>query len=593
MINNSGKDPVINESKDKNLKKNKSPSLITLLKPYKKITFLLIILTLVSNGINLILPKIIANAIDAFNNASLVINNVALEFAGASIVIFIFMCIQGIAQVYVSEKVARDLREKLADKISRQSYLYVQKANPAKLLTNMTNDIDNVKLFVSQVIVNLVASFLLIIGSSVLLLMINWRLASIVLLSIPVIAVTFFMVITKVRILFKKASEIIDWLNRVINENIIGAALIRVINLEKEEHIKFLEASTSARNIGLKVLSYFAILIPLIVFVSSLATLTILTLGGHYVIQGSMTLGDFSAFNGYLAILIFPILLIGFMSGLIAQANVSYKRIYDILSVPDKKESGTLAANLRGDLEVKNISLKFGEKYALKDISFSVKAGTKTAIIGPTGTGKTQLLYLLTGLTEPNSGIIMYDGKDINEYKKDSLHQQIGLVFQDSIMFNISLKENISFNTEVSESDMQKAIQTAELDDFINTLPDKLDTFVLERGTSLSGGQKQRIMLARALALNPVVLFLDDFTARVDTITEKRILANIEKNYPKLTLLSVTQKIESVENYEEIILLVAGEILSKGTHNQLMDTSPEYVQIYDSQKSTNTYELHT
>ena len=593
MINNSGKDPVINESKDKNLKKNKSPSLITLLKPYKKITFLLIILTLVSNGINLILPKIIANAIDAFNNASLVINNVALEFAGASIVIFIFMCIQGIAQVYVSEKVARDLREKLADKISRQSYLYVQKANPAKLLTNMTNDIDNVKLFVSQVIVNLVASFLLIIGSSVLLLMINWRLASIVLLSIPVIAVTFFMVITKVRILFKKASEIIDWLNRVINENIIGAALIRVINLEKEEHIKFLEASTSARNIGLKVLSYFAILIPLIVFVSSLATLTILTLGGHYVIQGSMTLGDFSAFNGYLAILIFPILLIGFMSGLIAQANVSYKRIYDILSVPDKKESGTLAANLRGDLEVKNISLKFGEKYALKDISFSVKAGTKTAIIGPTGTGKTQLLYLLTGLTEPNSGIIMYDGKDINEYKKDSLHQQIGLVFQDSIMFNISLKENISFNTEVSESDMQKAIQTAELDDFINTLPDKLNTFVLERGTSLSGGQKQRIMLARALALNPVVLFLDDFTARVDTITEKRILANIEKNYPKLTLLSVTQKIESVENYEEIILLVAGEILSKGTHNQLMDTSPEYVQIYDSQKSTNTYELHT
>lgn len=593
MINNSGKDPVINESKDKNFKKNKSPSLIALLKPYKKITFLLIILTLVSNGINLILPKIIANAIDAFNNASLVINNVALEFAGASIVIFIFMYIQGIAQVYVSEKVARDLREKLADKISRQSYLYVQKANPAKLLTNMTNDIDNVKLFVSQVIVNLVASFLLIIGSSVLLLMINWRLASIVLLSIPVIAVTFFMVITKVRILFKKASEIIDWLNRVINENIIGAALIRVINLEKEEHIKFLEASTSARNIGLKVLSYFAILIPLIVFVSSLATLTILTLGGHYVIQGSMTLGDFSAFNGYLAILIFPILLIGFMSGLIAQANVSYKRIYEILSVPDKKESGTLAANLRGDLEVKNISLKFGEKYALKDISFSVKAGTKTAIIGPTGTGKTQLLYLLTGLTEPNSGIIMYDGKDINEYKKDSLHQQIGLVFQDSIMFNISLKENISFNTEVSESDMQKAIQTAELDDFINTLPDKLNTFVLERGTSLSGGQKQRIMLARALALNPVVLFLDDFTARVDTITEKRILSNIEKNYPKLTLLSVTQKIESVENYEEIILLVAGEILSKGTHNQLMDTSPEYVQIYDSQKSTNTYELHT
>lgn len=583
-----------NQTKEINKDKRvKNPSLVNLLKPYKKTTFLLIILTLISNGINLFLPKIISHAIDNFNNGTLVINNVALEFAIAATVIFGFMYVQGITQVYVSEKVAKDLRKKLAEKISHQSYVYIQKITPEKLLTNLTNDIDNIKLFVSQAIVNLVSSFLLIIGSSVLLLMTNWRLACIILLIIPIIAGTFFIIIRKVRVLFKKSSEIIDWLNRVINENIIGAGLIRVLNLEKNEYDKFLTASTNARDIGLKILSMFAVLIPVITFASSIASLVILTLGGYYVIQNQMTLGDFSAFGGYLSILIFPILLIGFMSSLITQAGVSYKRIYDIIEAPEKKETGSINTKLEGNLEVKDLSLKFGEKFALKDINFSVKAGTKTAIIGPTGTGKTQLLYLLTGLIEPTSGTILYDGHDINEYNKDNLHQQIGLVFQDSIMFNISLKENISFNTEVSEENLQKAIQTAELSDFINKLPDKLDTFVMERGTSLSGGQKQRIMLARALALNPTILFLDDFTARVDNDTEKRILANIEKNYPNLTLLSVTQKIDSVKNYQEIILLVEGKVLIKGTHEELMDKSPEYVQIYDSQKSTNDYELHS
>ena len=581
-------------SANENLKKNKTfgkANLFSILKPYKINIIFLLFLTILSNGINLALPKIIANAIDAYSTGKLVIYDVALNFIIASVIIFMYF--QGILQIYLSEKVARDLRKNLAEKISRQSYLYVQNANPSKLLTNLTSDIDNIKLFVSQAIVNLVASFLLIIGSSTLLLMTNWKLASLVLLTIPIIAGTFFMVINKVRVLFKKASELIDRLNKVINENIIGSAIIRVVNVEKDESKKFLVANTDARNIGLNILSLFAILIPIIIFVSNIATLTILTLGGYFVIENTMTLGDLSAFNGYLFILIFPILMIGFMVGLITQANVSYKRIYGILKVEEKPDLGIINAPLNGNLDVVNLNLKFGEKYALKNINFSVKKGTKTAIIGPTAAGKTQLLYLLTGLTEPTSGQILYEGNDINSYSKNSLHSQIGLVFQDSIMFNISLKENISFNSKVSEKDLKKAIETAELSDFIDSLPEKIDTFVLERGTSLSGGQKQRIMLARALALNPIILFLDDFTARVDTVTEKKILSNIQKNYPNLTLVSVTQKIESVENYEEIILLMDGELLNKGTHQELLETSQEYVQIFNSQQSTNNYELHT
>jgi len=168
----------------------------------------------------------------------------------------------------------------------------------------------------------------------------------------------------------------------------------------------------------------------------------------------------------------------------------------------------------------------------------------------------------------------------------------VGFVFQDSILFNLTLRENIAFSKTVRDSDLEKAIATAELKDFIDSLPEKLDTIVSERGTSLSGGQKQRIMLARALALNPKVLLLDDFTARVDSQAERKILENVHRNYPAITLISVTQKIASVEDYDQIVLLMEGEVLATGTHKQLMETSPEYVQIYDSQRSTSHYELH-
>jgi ATP-binding cassette subfamily B protein len=178
------------------------------------------------------------------------------------------------------------------------------------------------------------------------------------------------------------------------------------------------------------------------------------------------------------------------------------------------------------------------------------------------------------------------------EYDQQALHQHIGFVFQDSIMFNISIRENIAFNSQVSDQDLTKAIAAAELTDFIASLPQGLDTLVSERGASLSGGQKQRIMLARALAINPTILFLDDFTARVDTVTETKILHNLKQSYPHLTLLSVTQKIASVTSYDQVLLLMEGDLLASGTHQQLLKSSPEYMQIYATQQSANTYELH-
>jgi len=563
-----------------------------LLKPYKGLIALLLALTLIGNSLNLVVPQLISRTIDAWTRGQFVMHTIVGQFLAVGLGVFILTYLQTVVQTYAAERVAKDLRTRIAGKISTQSFAWVEGITPAKLLTNLTSDVDSVKMFVSMAIATIIASLFLIVGASILLLSINWRLGLGILGIVPFIAITFQLVLRKVRTLFKRGQEAVDWLNRVISESIMGAPLIRLLNTQHLEYEKFLAANTEAKDIGLSILRLFASLIPAITLATNLAMVVILALGGHFVIVGGMTLGQFTAFNSYLAILIFPIILIGFMSNVIAQAGASYARIGMVLGAEEEPKSGKAVSALRGDVGMSGITLAFGEKQVLKGVSFAAAAGTRTAIIGPTAAGKTQLLYLLIGLLKPTSGTITYDSEAIDDYDKESLHQHVGFVFQDSVMFNLTLRENIAFSNTVEDKDIEKAIQTAELNDFIAGLPQGLDTIVSERGTSLSGGQKQRIMLARALALNPSVLLLDDFTARVDSRTEHAILENVRKNYPGITLISVTQKIASVADYDQIILLMEGEVLATGTHQELMATSPEYVQLYDSQRSTSHYELH-
>ena len=574
------------------------PSLLPLLRPYRGLIILLAALTVGANGLTLQVPKLISHSIDnyiqaALRRAGFDSTSIIIEFTAIALAVFILTYLQSLVQTYASERVAKDLRARLVAKISVESYAFVEKVSPAKLLTNLTSDVDSVKLYVSQAVASIISSIFLIVGSSALLLSINWRLGLSILGIIPVIGITLAVVLAKVRKLFKKGQETVDWLNRVINESILGATLIRILYTPHLEFVKFAQANAQAREIGLSILRLFAGVIPIITLASNIATAIILSLGGHFVITEQMSLGDFTAFTSYLSILIFPLMILGFMSNVIAQASASYGRIEAILNAPEQPVSGPARKELRGDIALRNVTLAFGEKLALKDVSFAAKAGTTTAIIGPTAAGKTQLLYLLIGLLNPTSGTVEYDGHPIDDYDKEALHRQVGFVFQDSVLFNLTLRENIGFSNTINEADISKAIAAAELHDFIATLPQGLDTVVSERGNSLSGGQKQRVMLARALAINPKVLLLDDFTARVDSGTEQAILKNVREQYPGITLVSVTQKIASVENYDQIILLMEGEVLASGTHPELMETTPEYVQIYDSQRSTNVYELHS
>jgi ATP-binding cassette subfamily B protein len=338
----------------------------------------------------------------------------------------------------------------------------------------------------------------------------------------------------------------------------------------------------------MQVVTFFSALIPVITLLAEAAVLVVLWFGGGKVMAGTLSLGEMSAFFSYTSVFIWPFFVFSFSSTYISKAQVSLKRIGEVLEAPSEKNEDEVSdsSKIEGHIVFKNVSLRYGEKEILKNISFEIQPHTKTAILGPTGAGKTELFYLMTGLAVPSGGEISIDGKDIAKWSQEALFSKMGMVFQDSILFNTTLKENILFKQGADEAHLPTALSVAELEGLVKELPEGTETNISERGINLSGGQKQRLMLARALAINPSVLFLDDFTSRVDAGTEERILSNITKHFPGVTLVSITQKIEPIKEYDHIIVLMEGELIAQGKHEELLSSSLEYRQVFESQQST-------
>lgn len=553
-------------------------------------------LSLASNLLSLALPRVAAEALNKIFTANGGLGEFQSSYLGLTLLILVTALLQTVAANLLTENFSAGVRSKLIKKISQLSYNTVNRITSAKLLTNITSDVDAIKTLFNQGVVSAFSSIVLIIGASVSMLSINVNLALLVIAVIPLLFLSFGIIFRFISKYFKIAQENLDKLNKVINESIVGAALIKVLNSGKWEMEKFGEVNEITRKTNIKIVFGFASLIPFITVLSNLAILAVVYFGGSGVIeflnsfgQQGLTPGDYSAFFTYVGTFIGPILLLGFISSTIARSIASINRINETLKTKDEAIRGKIKKELVGKIEFKNINLEIKNKSILKNINFTTNPGTRTAIVGPTAAGKTQIFNLIAGLQEPTSGEIIIDGTKLQDIDDKSFYSQVALVFQDSIIFNTTIKENILFSADAgenSDADLQKAISSAELGEFVNAQEEGVNTVVSERGASLSGGQKQRLTLARALAINPKILLLDDFTARVDIKTERNILANIASNYPQLTLLSITQKIEPIKDYDQILLIMEGELLAKGTHEELMKSSFEYQQIYNSQKST-------
>jgi ATP-binding cassette subfamily B protein len=506
-----------------------------------------------------------------------------------------------------------------------------------RLITVLTSDVDAVKSLVASGIGSLLMSVVTLVGVVIFLFVLDWKLAFLTMSVMPFILLVFAVIFKKLGPLFEGTQSNLDTINKVLNESIVASALVRVLNANKTEIQKFDVVNKRGTELSMQVVIFFSALIPIITILSEVAILIVLWFGGRGVMNGSLTLGEMSAFFAYTSMFIWPFFVLSFSSTFISRAAVSLKRIDGVLAgkivdVEEKQEekseekgegkgkrknkkakeknSDGLAEKpleeetpenvatenksgkhpeLKGHIQFKEVTLIYGEKEILKNISFEIQPHTKTAIIGPTGAGKTELLYLMTGLAQLSKGEIFVDGVSVSEWDQEALFSKMGMVFQDSIIFNASLKENILFKHGADESNLHTAIAVSELQGLVDELPERMDTNISERGINLSGGQKQRLMLARALAIQPRVLLLDDFTSRVDAGTEGRILSNIQNSFKDITLVSITQKIEPIRDYDHIIVLMEGELIAQGKHEDLLRDSIEYRQIYESQQSVEAH----
>lgn len=570
---------------DKKKTQNKN-TLISFLKNFPVLVFSVVFLSLLVNVLNLALPKINARAIDSLQNGTYNRDDFLILYGGIATVIIVLSLIQIVISNITAEKIAAELRRLVVDKISRQTFKFVNDTTTSKLLTNLTVDVDAVKQFINQGLVIAFAAVVQLIGSAVILLTINWQLAIPIILTIPILAVSFGVIFSLIEKYFVKAQEVIDRLNKVINESIVGSALVRVLNSQKYEIKKFGGVNEDSKFIGTKIVSGFAALIPVINLVVNASFLIVMGYGGVQVIDKTLSAGDFSAFFSYIFIFITPIILLGFLGSSVGRAFATYTRLREIIDAEEPKNVGTIKKDIEGNIKLENITLDIANKRILNNINLEIKPRSRVGIIGPTAAGKTQIFYLITGLIQPNEGKVLIDGDNILDYNTDNLYAQMGMVFQDSMIFNTSIRQNIAFRNKLSEEQIWKAIETAELKDFVDSKPQKLEYMISERGASLSGGQKQRLTLARALALNPKILLLDDFTARVDIKTEKKIFENLKKNYPDITVVAITQKISSVEDFDNVILVMEGELIASGKHSELLNKSLEYKQIFNSQQQT-------
>jgi ATP-binding cassette subfamily B protein len=526
--------------------------------------------------------------LDELNGESLLIN--------AALIIVVFAVVRGIfsfVQAYMAEKtsqgIAFDLRNAIFERVQRLSFSYYDRNQTGQLMIRATDDVEKVRLFIAQGLVLTAQAFLLLVGALGILFFTNWKLTLVIIPLLP-LAMILFMVFGKVsQPLFAVVQRRLSALNTILQENMAGMKVVKAFTREPYETERFDSAATSLMEQQLKVSRTFAFLFPMIFLLIQVGQAAILYFGGKQILGGTLNLGEYQKFSLYLLYVFFPLGQLGFIISLMAQASTSAGRIFEILDaqseIADKPGASVLPA-IQGRLEFKDVTFRYfgSSDPVLRGVSFVAEPGQTVALLGATGSGKSTIINLIPRFYDASEGAVLIDGVDIRDVTLDSLRSQIGIVLQETNLFSGSIRDNIAFGRpDASREQVEAAAKAASAHDFIMSFPQGYETPVGERGTTLSGGQKQRIAIARALLLDPRLLILDDSTSSVDLMTEYRIQQALDNLMKGRTSFVIAQRISTVLNADQILVLDKGRIVARGKHEELMETSPIYAEIYTSQ----------
>jgi len=510
--------------------------------------------------------------------------------------IVVFAAVRGIfafLQAFWAEKnsqaVAYDLRNDLYAKIQKLSFSYHDKNQTGQLMIRATDDVEKVRLFIGQGLLQLVGAVILLTGTIIILFSTNVVLAWTTMPILPLAIVLFLIFGALSQPMFRKVQIKLSTLNTILQENLAGIKVIQAFTREKEQQAKFRSSADDLMGQAIAVSQLFAFLFPLIFLIANFGQAAILYVGGKQIITGLLTLGDWQEFSLYLIYLFFPVAQLGFIITQFGQAAASADRIFEILDarsdIVDKPDAIELDS-IRGEAKFENVTFRYfgGGAPVLDHVTFEARPGERIALLGATGSGKSTIINLLPRFYDPSEGSITIDGHDLRDLKVASLRRQIGIVLQETTLFSGTIRENIAFGRpDASDEQVVAAAKAAQAHDFIMTFPDGYDTHVGERGTTLSGGQKQRVAIARALLLDPRILILDDSTSSVDLQTESLIQSALDQLMEGRTSFVIAQRISTVMNADKILVLDRGGIVAQGRHSDLMENEPIYAEIYNSQ----------
>jgi ATP-binding cassette subfamily B protein len=562
------------------------------LKPYLRNAFIAMTLLSLVVGVDLLIPRLVQIIIDqgiATQNMQTILN-ISLIMVGASILSALLAVGNTIFSVRVAQNFAADIRRAVYHRIQSFSFGNLDNFQTGKLLVRLTSDINQLQMVILLTLRMLTRAPLLIIGSIAIMIATNQQLAMMMLLLLPFIFVLTIVFIRIAQPLFMKVQTKLDNLNHILQENLAGVRVVKAFVRREYENDRFDKANIDLLDQSVKVARLISVLFPIMILVMNLSTLAVIYFGGLQVIGGSLTIGEILAFINYLLSIIFPLAFLAMMAGQISAGNASAQRVMEIIEtipqVQDKPDAVDLTV-IKGRVAFEDVSFSYGNEGAepaLQNINLIADPGQTVAILGATGSGKSSLIHLIPRFYDVIKGRVTIDGIDVRDVTQDSLRSQIGMSLQETVLFAGTIRENIEFGTGgASENDIITAAKAAQAHEFIMLFPKDYDTVIGQRGVTLSGGQKQRIAIARALLVNPRILILDDSTSVVDVETEAKIHEALEEMMKNRTSFIIAQRVSTVLNADKIVVLNQGKIVAEGSHCELMQKSPMYREIYESQ----------